>query len=608
MDSLSTKANIEALVELYSYKVNDLAQGKYPLGGELSVHKLRRYLMVQKLPGSLRVEFGKADRAFRSLGKKQTQAPLPEQESEPNWTYDAATLIEEASPVAEAEVLRSFQEQVYWYQIELAVAKTVPQLVLGDRAELRLAYCLMLNFNSFQRNFRAGSEFSLVHFKVTHPISPLNDPLSSLTNPAVAQRVLVEFLHLGFQLWRGGKGPQFESGRVIEFLERFLQKIIEDPASISIESSGGQLSTTAIRQAIEEAQSLPPIERAETLRLFQGKLRIAETYERQVNSLIDEERRVYQQAAQRLMARVRAWLPDPVGERPWPELTPKILGGDSPEYRIESMVPGASEVTVKLQPVRLELGGIKIRLQVGGGQARISVDEEQVLLTESGPARITSGAYEILAFRSGEYAHIRLAARQSLDLVGQISLARAAAYLITPSEEFGYIRLMRAITARCRGETNFSAYDAQSALQHGYARAGVEELAAFAGKGFRALWQTFSDEPETFGFIHEVGEAMGMAEKAQTLEELFHDAINRQVKPDGELILEPDGTGRATIGGSRFEFEAGSDATVVASGLETREMKDFLVWPTPDMTIAMAQEGRRIGWIVIGPQVFRSRI
>ena len=68
MDSLPGKANIEALVELYSYKVNDLAQGKYPLGGELSVHKLRRYLMVQKLPGSLRVEFGKADRTFRLLG------------------------------------------------------------------------------------------------------------------------------------------------------------------------------------------------------------------------------------------------------------------------------------------------------------------------------------------------------------------------------------------------------------------------------------------------------------------------------------------------------------------------------------------------------------
>ena len=32
MDSLPGKANIEALVELYSYKVNDLAQGKYPLG------------------------------------------------------------------------------------------------------------------------------------------------------------------------------------------------------------------------------------------------------------------------------------------------------------------------------------------------------------------------------------------------------------------------------------------------------------------------------------------------------------------------------------------------------------------------------------------------
>lgn len=607
MERISGESHIEALVELYSYKVADMAKGKRPLGGVPSVPKLRQYLMSHKLPGPLRREFGKADRVYRSLGKEQKLVPN-KQASDLDWSYNATPLIEQSIPAVEADVLEGFKERVYWIQTEQAVAKLVPQLVGGDQAELRLAYSLLLNFNSLQRNFRSGTDLNLTQFAVVHPIPPPNDPLGSLTNPEMVQRVLLDVLHLAFQFWRGDKGIKVAPGRVVEFLGNFLQKIIEDPIAISVHSSDSQLSVVAIERAIEETKSLPPADRAAVLRVLQGKLRAAEAYERQVSNLINEERKVYREAAQRLIDHVRALLPPPLGERGWPEINPKILGSDTPGYGISLVAAGSSEVTVKLLPVRFELKDVKMSILVGGGQVHLSVGDEQVLIIEPGPVRLAQGIYEVLAFRSGSYAHIRLEPRQSLDLLGQIALARSVAYLISPSDDFGYIRLMRAITVRSRGEADLSSYGPQSALQYGYARADLEELSSYASKGFKALWESFSEKPESFDLISEVGAEMGLAEKAQTLEMLLYDAINRTYRLEGELALDSNSTGRAVIAGMAFEFDASSEAVVVTSGLESREMRGFLVWPTPDLTVALAQEGRRIGWVVVGPQTFRSKI
>lgn len=612
MEKGSRVPTIEALVELYSYKVRDLESGKRPLGGDTSVYKLRHYLLAQKLPGALRVEFGRADQAFIRLNSSTANAVAnnPAAESTPipeaDWSY---TLHQSDKPslAAEAAILEEFRERVYWLQAQQSIADLIPQWVVGDRTELRLAYSLTQNFNAFQKTFQGNSELNLAHFSVIHPIPPLNDSLSSLGDPEVALRIVMDLMRLAFQLWRGTKGAKIAPERVVDFLKRFLSAIVEDPDAIGAYISMGPLSVQAIEKAIGEAASLPPNDREAVLKVLQGKLRVARSRERQASNVVNEERKIHRQGAERLIAQISAWLPVPVGEHPWPKINPKILGSDNPDYRLDSVSPNSDEITVKLLPLQLELKNTKIRIQVGGGQVHLSTVEEQVLFIESAPARLTSGAYEVLAFRSGSYAHIRLGPRQSLDLLGQLALGHAIAHLVSSSEDFGYIRLMRAVTASRSGGADLSAYGSQSAVQHGYARASLQELSAFAGRGFMALWQVFSEEPAALRSVGEIGMEMGLIQKSRTLETLIRDAIDRQVVPDGELIVGADGTGRASIAGLSFEFEVGPEVTVVSSGSEGREMKNYLVWPTPNLKVVFAQEGRKIVWLVVDSGKSRSK-
>ncbi|MFN4071283.1 MAG: hypothetical protein ACK4HT_06995, partial [Thermus caldifontis] len=65
------------LVDLYEYRVEDLAAGRTPKGGKKALLALRAFLIQSRLPGPLAKRFRQADARFRALRQGQNpQKPL----------------------------------------------------------------------------------------------------------------------------------------------------------------------------------------------------------------------------------------------------------------------------------------------------------------------------------------------------------------------------------------------------------------------------------------------------------------------------------------------------------------------------------------------------
>ncbi len=61
------KIELTDLIDLYAYRLSDMAAGRDPRGGRYSVHRLRRQLLVEGLSGGLARRFMEADRVYRRL-------------------------------------------------------------------------------------------------------------------------------------------------------------------------------------------------------------------------------------------------------------------------------------------------------------------------------------------------------------------------------------------------------------------------------------------------------------------------------------------------------------------------------------------------------------
>ncbi len=599
------------LIELFAYKVNDLEAGREPRGGRGSVLRLRRKLIESKLSGPLAKRFREVDRRWRELqssaGPSEPEAAVAEAApvpaaSEVDLGIVDLPLEEDVSPegALAKNVLQGLVEDVYWVNLRRDLKRVVRGLIGGQRYELRLAYAFIQNFEAYSKTSSFARDFNLSQFSLVEPIPALSDPLVTLDDEEIAMVLLREVFQIALRLGDGRTYPlPLPPEGVVPYLRRFLRRIVGTPESLPLTVPGVELSSEELRDAIGEARrsALAAHEREQLVRELEGKLRDVMAQERRMRMVVEEDRRRFMSAAERLSAILRRFLPSPRGEAAMPAV-PEPLG-ESAEGKLDELPRDATMVTLRRAPTRFVLGGVPMTLSVAGEHTQLTVSGEDQPLVEGEPLTLPHENWEVWAFLRGDYVHVRLEMREGAQLSALLSEGRVLAHLVHPHAEYAFLRLLRAFSARLKGPINYEEYAPESAAK--FYEAPLDTLEAFARKGLSVVKDRLTRAPAGIKLMREVATSLGLESEGQKLMRVLSDWLN--FRPPTRETMGGD-LGVSTIAEQPVSIKAGNivlsvsrteDAVYVgAAGAVPRKLEDLLIWPLDDGAVVIAREGQRL--------------
>ena len=562
------------LVDLYEYKVEALAQGVPPKGGKASLLKLRQTLLSARLPPRLAKRFREADKVYRNL-KPTPPPPLAAPIFLPAF---------EAEPPREntGEICRALALEVWRIWVEKELKERAKAFLEGGREALRLLYSFLQNFQEYQKTPGFSRDFALNQFTPNLPIPSLSDPIAELDSREVAVGLLLEFLETALHLTDHLPLPPEETRT---YFRRAFRKVLENEALYPV---GPKPDLKALQRALEEGRRLGLS--AKELEALEARLRRAAQEARRISLLLEEDKHRFSLAAEKLLA-LLTLLPTPKGEVPWPEVPP-------PGER----KPGL--LTLPLSPGRVQLDGLELTLSRVGEAWYLGLMGEDHPLGER--TVLPAGDLEVWAVRKEGLLHLRLEARESARLYELLGEGRVLAYLLHPGNDFAYLRLLRALSARLKGE---SPQGFGPELAQKYRQAPPDGLFEFARKGLQVVRARLRGE-DPLPLLEEVGRALGLEKEARTLGEVLREYLRRKT-PTRETLGQEVGTLSLSaepqtlkVGPQVLSLRAGAfeeGVYVGAAGEMPRRLKDLLVYPLPQGQLVLAREGNRVAYLLVTP-------
>lgn len=574
------------LVDLYEYRLEDLAAGRTPKGGKRALLQLRAFLIQTRLPGPLAKRFRQADARFRALRQSLTPSPPPEPPSL-GLPTPALENLEEPPPTPRPSPLRAIALKVWHLLAEREAKARAKDLLAGRREELRLIHAFLQNYLGYREKETFKRDFNLSRFHPTHPIPSLSDSLMDLEDPKVAEALVMEFLETALYLPQDLPLPPEETRT---YIRRFLNRILEWDEAYGLPP---KRDLTALKRALEEAKRLGAS--ALEIARLEERLRKEAQEERRRELLLEEERRRFRVALEKVISLLNL-LPTPQGETPWPRVPEPGQGGES-------------LFTLPLRPGRIPLGPLTLTLSQVEGTWHLGLGGEDYALEEA--LVIPWEDLEVLAVREGDLLHLRLEARSGLRLYELLAEGRMLALLLSPDQDYVYLRLLRALSAQLKGEFSPQAFGPE--LAEKYRQAPREALQDFARKVLElALKRLGGGDP--IPLLQEVGRALGQEREALVLGEALREYLGRRPPSretlGGEVHL-------LSLGAEPLALKVGQTVLslrprnapsegpqedvlyVGQAGEVPQRLKDLLVYRLPGGTLILAREGRRLAYLVM---------
>jgi hypothetical protein len=489
------------------------------------------------------------------------------------------TLVPEAPEATktEAEGVRHALALKVWRLLASREARArAKDLLSGRREELRLIHAFLQNYLDYREKPEFKRDYNLSRFTPTHPIPSLTDSLLDLEDPKVAEALLLEYLETALRIPQDLPIPPEETRN---YVRRFLNRLLDWDEAYGLPPKRDLL---ALRRALEEARRLGAGEK-EIARLEE---RLRE--ERRRELLLEEEKRRFRVAQEKALALLNL-LPAPQGETPWPEVPPP---GEVKE----------TLATVPLAPGRVALGPLVLTLSQVDGTWHLGLAGEDHVLEES--QVLPWEDLEVWAVREGDLLHLRLEARSGLRLYELLSEGRVLALLLSPKGDYAYLRLLRGLSAKLKGEFRPEELGPRHAEK--YRQAPEEALFDFARKGLEVtLKRLGGQDPEPL--LLEVGQALGLEKEARTLAEALREYLGRRPPTretlGGEvhfLSLSPEPQS-LKVGSAVLSLRLKEDGVYVGQAGEVpRRLKDLLVYRLAEGALVLAREGRRLAYLVVG--------
>lgn len=582
-------AGLVELLELYEYKVDDLVAGNEPKGGMAGLIRLRQILIQSNLPGPLAKKFRDIDGRFKAHrpGYKTTV----DESSAPDLS--AIVIEDEQAPLSpEREALGKLAEAVYWSRLDRDLLRAAKVLSQGKRDELRMAFAILQNLEAYSKSPHFLQDYNLSRFTLAHPIPSVSDPRIHLDNLTVAKNLLLELFREAFALSPKLKLPPEET---VPYIRRLARRILESEGSLRTGSRGPSLE--ALHRALEEArrQNLSLGE----IRALEERLQNAAAEERRMSLVIEEDRTRFSAAIERLTSLLTRYLPSPMGEASWPQIPQKILGSQNPEYALEAIPRDAKALNLRLLPQRFYFWNHEVGISQAGKVFGISVAGQERIIEEEAAFSLALPDAELHVIRHKDYLHLRIGPREAASLASLLAEGRVLSYLMWPENHFAYLRLLRALSARLKGEINHTQFGPESASK--YSEAPVDNLQDFARKGLEVVRGRIERNPQWAARLAEIARVLGLEDYAQVLHLELSEWLG--FTPPSRDTLEGD-VGSTTVGDSPSTIKAGSvvlslryqDDSVYVSvtGLIPRKLQDLLVWMVPEGGLVLAREGARV--------------
>lgn len=594
------------LLELYEYKVEDLARGNDPKGGLAALNRLRQSLIASNLSGPLARRFREADARYKA---SRTGYQSLSEEAPPEITI----FIEDEGPAPvspEREVLEKLTEALYWSQLERDLSRAAKQFNQGKRDELRMVYAILQNLEAYSSTPQFVGDYNLSRFSLSHAIPGLSDPRVAIENTEVGTRLLVELFRQVYGLADKLNLPPEET---VPYLRRFARRILDSEGSLrtSIKSPNVDM----LRRALEEArrQGLS----AGQIRELEERLQTAAAEERRLALVQEEDKNRFAAAIERISLLLSRYLPAPRGEAAWPQISQKILGAQSPEFTLGEIPPGTKSLTLRLQPLRLRLEGYEIAISQTGQLYGLSVGGQERSLDEASSSTGMAGGLaalrwfsltlrdaELHALRYKDYLHLRLEPREAATLSNLLAEGRVLAHLMWPERDYAYLRLMRAFSMRFKGDTNVAQFGPESAAKYG--EATIDNLQEFARKGLETIKTRIERTPAWRDLLSQTAAAMGLEPYAQNLTREISEWLGYQ--PPSRDTLGGD-IGSTTVGDSPSSLKAGgtvlslrfqeNEVYVSSTGLIPRRLHDLMVWMVPEGGLVLAREAHRVAHVLV---------
>lgn len=593
------KASLVELLELYEYKVGDLVAGNKPKGGMAGLTRLRRILIQANLSGPLAKRFREIDRRFKA---HRPGYKTPAEERPPDLS---AILVEdeEASFSPEQEALDKLAEAVYWSRLDqdlLRIAKTLNQ---SKRDELRMTYAILQNLEAYSKSPHFSQDYNLSRFTLAHPIPGVSDPRVHLENLTVAKNLLLELFRQAFALSKNLKLPPEET---VPYIRRFARRVLESEGSLRTSSRGPSLQT--LHRALEEArrQNLSTGE----IRALEERLHHAAAEERRMALVMEEDRVRFGAAIEHLAALLTRYLPSPMGEAAWPQIPQKILGSANPEYALEAVPREARALNLRLRPQRFYFWNHEVSISQAGRVFGINVAQQERIIEEDAAFSLTLPDAELHVVRYKEFLHLRIGPREAASISSLLAEGRVLAYLMWPENHFAYLRLLRALSARLKGEINRAQFGPDSAGKYG--EAPIDNLQDFVRKGLEVVRGRIKRNPQWTALLAEIAQMLSLEDYAKVL----HQELARwfEFSPPSQDTLGD--LNSITIGDRPSTIKAGStvlsvryqdDGVYVSStGLIPRKLQDLLVWQVPEGGLLLAREGARVAHSLVAIDPIRE--
>lgn len=587
------KIGLVELLELYEYKVDDLVAGNEPKGGMAGLARLRQALIQANLSGPLAKKFRDIDGRFKA--HRPGYKTAVDESSAPDLS---AILVEDdgvtSSP--EREALDRLTEAVYWSRLDRDLLRIAKTLNHGKRDELRMAYAILQNLEAYSKNPLFSQDYNLSRFTLSHPIPGVSDPRVHLEDPSVIKNLLLELFREAFALPGKLKLPPEET---VPYIRRFARRVLESEGALRSSTRGPTLET--LRRALEEAhrQNLSVGE----IRTLEERLHAAAAEERRLSLVIEEDRARFSAAIEHLTTLLTRYLPSPMGEATWPHVPSKILGSQNPNYALEAIPHDAKALNLRLMPQRFYFWNHEIRISQAGRVFGIGVAEQERIIEEDAAFSLTLPDAELHVVRYKDYLHLRIGPREAASISSLLAEGRMLSYLMWPENHYAYLRLLRALSARLKGEINHAQFAADSASK--YSEAPIDNLQDFARKGLEVVRGRIERSPQWAARLSEVAKALGLEPYAQVIHRELNEWLGFS-PPSRDTLGDLNST---TVGDSPSTIKAGSTVLslryqdgqvyVSSTGLIPRKLQDLLVWMVPEGGLVLAREGARVAYNLV---------
>ncbi|MBB6097150.1 hypothetical protein HNR42_000564 [Deinobacterium chartae] len=621
-----------SLVELYEYKVADLAAGREPRGGVRSILQLRETLLGAPLESATLKRFRSTDRILRSIRRGVTPASAAAMDLDltqvPSATPPRDMDLESIAPPPppqdeEALILRQLAEAAWRAGLE----DEVHTLASRYRREsgyvtLRALHALSSNLEAHAADPQGATDLNLSRFTLHMPVPSENDPLVSPHDPEVARAIVNTLLEQVLEFDALFPRLALPPRERLAYLRRAAMLIADRPFQGRPRSGKGP-TAAELKLALESAQRevMGAAAKQELLGRLQAQYDAARAREQQENQALTREQAQIRQSFIAFFELLRQLLPESLGgSAPEPAVPEGVLFARHPQRRLERVSdPMFPRLALRLtQPGSATVGGIHLSWapQPGGRRWNLEVGGAEYGLSRQ--LNVPLEGHEVRAYQVEDYLLIDVVESQQQGVGDLLRLARATAVLLEPGEHYLNLRLARGAVAMLRdGRVDPASLGPESARKYG--NAPLDQLCSFARKGAESLLGRYGRLPETElrRAFDEVARLLGESaapRRAAYLFERLREAASigpRNATSLGSNVVDGNVVENAQqvallayrgepltvmVGGRALTLRADSEGevTVVLPGLPPQAVGDILIYPMPDSSAVIARQGLRL--------------